>query len=61
MKIENMSTDRIIQIYHWIDDRAAYRRACGITAGAAYAEEEKAWSRCRDELLRWKRTEAFTE
>jgi hypothetical protein len=33
------TTDKLLELVYWFHDRAAYRRACGIVNGSAYAED----------------------
>lgn len=49
--MKNKTTDELIDLLQWITDRAAYRRACGYTSGAAYAEECRAEDAALSELV----------
>lgn len=50
--MKNKTIDKIMDLLQWISDRAAYRRACGYTNGAAYAEECSAEDAALTELTR---------
>lgn len=42
MNCSKMSIDQLREVVAWVDDRAAYRRACGTVSGTSYAEDESA-------------------
>ncbi len=50
-KIENMSTDEIIEILYWIRGRRAYRRDCRKSDPVNAAEEDRVELSCFAELF----------
>lgn len=38
--MKNKTIDQLLEIIQWANDRAKYRRACGIYSPSAYAEDE---------------------